>query len=94
MKELKPTRENFQIIVRVANQGTPVVCICKTNRHITAFTGALVREMFTDNILPWKVWPSSDTTIVDCGEGTVTLVTPEIYASENFPDEHKPVEFV
>jgi len=93
MKQLSPTRAVFRRLASIANDGTTIVCLCKTERHIKAFTGAIIMAVFELHFLPWAVAPADPTTIVTVGHGQIILLPTESYDSGNFILEHKTVEF-
>lgn len=94
MKELKAKRESLQLLVKIASNGTHIICICASQRHIKAFTGAIVKVMFEEQTLPWGVGHNEITTTITTGDGIITLLQSESYDPANHTEGHKVVKII
>ena len=94
MKELSPKRDVFRSLSKIATEGTHIVCLCKTQRHITAYMGALVLATLENSTTDYNVEHNELVTIMHIGEGAIFFICEPDYDAEQFVIAHKAVRFI
>ena len=94
MKKLKVSRAVLAKLATKAKDGTQIVCLCPTDRHVKAYMTAVIITIFETVMDGGDVMNRENFDQITIGEGSMVFLHKKSYDAKEFPENHKAVKLL